>query len=178
MLKCEWSTIRSSEECIYRTWSTLAYSQPGWPEDLKNNFPNIQKVSQKVSKANKTKISTTKLNLKTQNIYIKLLLKPKNICIKPCFETAYLGENVINLLHQKLAQNIAISFGLIHLFKKSQWASKSSPIGKKLPNLVTLLPTVDNRQKCFIEFGSDDNFVLQSKKRKTEAYFLFVLSIA
>ncbi len=30
---------------------------------------------------------------------------------KPCFETAYLSENVINLLMQKVAQNVAISVG-------------------------------------------------------------------
>jgi hypothetical protein len=32
--------------------------------------------------------------LKAQNIYIKLFLKLKNTYNKPCFETAYLGENV------------------------------------------------------------------------------------
>jgi hypothetical protein len=36
---------------------------------------------------------------------------------KPCFENAYLGENVINLLKQKLAQNVAI-FGAISSFQK------------------------------------------------------------
>jgi hypothetical protein len=85
-------------------------------------------VAQKVSKAKKAKISTTKLSLKAQNIYIKTLLKPKNT-YKPCFETAYLGENVINLLQQKVAQN----FGYF-TFKKI----KSSPIGEKLFNMVTL----------------------------------------
>jgi hypothetical protein len=33
-------------------------------------------------------------------------------CIqRPCFETAYLGDNVIDLLNQKAAQNVAISLG-------------------------------------------------------------------
>jgi hypothetical protein len=40
----------------------------------------------------KAKISSTKLNLKTQNIYIK-----------PCFKTTYLDKNAINLLKQKVA---------------------------------------------------------------------------
>jgi hypothetical protein len=37
-------------------------------------LPNISKSTSKVSKAKKAKISTTKLNLKAQNIYIKQLL--------------------------------------------------------------------------------------------------------
>jgi hypothetical protein len=39
-------------------------------------------------------------------------LKPSNTYNKPCFETAYLGENVINLLNQKVAQNVAIILGI------------------------------------------------------------------
>jgi hypothetical protein len=35
-----------------------------------------QRIAQKVAKSKKGKISTTKLNLKTQNIYMKPLLKP------------------------------------------------------------------------------------------------------
>jgi hypothetical protein len=35
----------------------------------------FQRIAQKVAKSKKAKISTTKLNLKTQNIYIKPLLK-------------------------------------------------------------------------------------------------------
>jgi hypothetical protein len=67
----------------------------------------------------KAKISTTKLNLKAQNIYNKPLLKPQNTYNKPCFETAYLGENVINLLKQKVAQKVAIILGYFILSKKS-----------------------------------------------------------
>jgi hypothetical protein len=40
--------------------------------------------------AQNTEISTSKLNLKAQNIHIKLLLKPFN---KPWVEPACLGEN-------------------------------------------------------------------------------------
>ncbi len=40
--------------------------------------------------AENAKISTSELNLKAQNIHIKLLLKPYN---KPRVETACLGEN-------------------------------------------------------------------------------------
>jgi hypothetical protein len=47
------------------------------------------------------KISTTKLNLKAP----KSLNQTNFETLKPCVETAYLGENVINLLKQKVAQN-------------------------------------------------------------------------
>jgi len=51
---------------------------------------------------------TTNLNLKAQTISIKPLLKPENNYNKPCFQTAYLGDNEINLLKQKVAQNVTI----------------------------------------------------------------------
>ena len=54
---------------------------------------------------------------KVQNIYIKPYLKPKNSSNKPYFKTTYLGENIINLLKQKVAQNVAISLG--YFFSKS-----------------------------------------------------------
>ncbi len=74
-------------------------------------FEIFQKVVQTVSKPKKAKISTTKLNLKVQNTYNKPLLKPLNTHNKPCFETAFLGKNVINLLNQKVAQIFTISLG-------------------------------------------------------------------
>jgi hypothetical protein len=43
---------------------------------LEKNLPKFKKIAQKVAKSKKVKISTTKLNLKAQNIYNKLLLKP------------------------------------------------------------------------------------------------------
>jgi hypothetical protein len=63
----------------------------------------------------KAKISTTKLNFKTQSIYIKPLLNTYN---KPYFETAYLGKNVINLLKQKIAQKVTIIWGYF-IFSKN-----------------------------------------------------------
>jgi hypothetical protein len=44
--------------------------------------------------AQNTKILTAKLNLKAPNLlHIKLQMKHKNTCHKPCVETACLGEN-------------------------------------------------------------------------------------
>jgi len=45
--------------------------------------------------------------------------KSQNIYNKPCFETAYIGENVKNLLKQKVDQNVAISLGYF-IFSKNQ----------------------------------------------------------
>ncbi len=67
---------------------------------------------------------------KGQNIYNKAQFEcPKhlhqttlpttNTYNKPCFETAYLGKNVINLFKQKVAKKSCHYFGLLHPFKKS-----------------------------------------------------------
>jgi len=53
----------------------------------------------------RAKISLSKLNLKVQNIF-KPLLKPKNTCNKPYFNTADLGQNIKKKLKQKVAQNV------------------------------------------------------------------------
>ncbi len=64
-----------------------------WPEDLKKIGQNFLKVAQTVSKA---KTGQNIYHKKARNIYIKPLLKPYTTCNKPCFETAYFGENVVN----------------------------------------------------------------------------------
>jgi hypothetical protein len=70
---------------------------------IRENMPDFSKSSQNSLQAKN--IPSPTLNLKFQNFYIKLLLKPYNAYYKPYFETAYLGENVTNLLEQKEAQN-------------------------------------------------------------------------
>ncbi len=64
--------------------------------------------------------------------------KPKNTYNKPYFETAYLGENVINLLQQKVAQNIAISSGYFIFSKNHNEPPKVAQLAKKSPSLVAL----------------------------------------
>jgi hypothetical protein len=66
--------------------------------------------------------------LKTQNIYKKPLWKPLNTYNKPCFETAYLGENLKNLVKQKVAPKVTIILGyyilskiIMSLQKKPNW---------------------------------------------------------
>jgi len=45
----------------------------------------FEKVAKTVAAPKNAKISASKLILKVQNIYIKLLLKPKNTHSKSCF---------------------------------------------------------------------------------------------
>ncbi len=85
-----------------------------WFEN-KKQITQLKKVAQKVSKPQNGKISTLKLHLKVQIMYIKQILKPWNMYNKSCFETDYLGENVMNLLKHKVAKNVAISLGYIIL---------------------------------------------------------------
>ena len=55
--------------------NTLGFKQGN--QKIRKNIRQIfQRIAQKVAKSKKGKISTTKPNLKTQNIYIKPLLKP------------------------------------------------------------------------------------------------------
>jgi hypothetical protein len=66
--------------------------RPKGPEYWKKIAQILGKVAKTGVKTKITKISTSKLNLKVQNIYIEPLLKPKNTCNKSYFETTYLGE--------------------------------------------------------------------------------------
>jgi hypothetical protein len=78
----------------------------------------------------KAKISTTKLNLKTQKIYNKPLFKPYNTYNKPYFETAYLGEILINLLKRKVAPKVAIILGNFILSKNHNKPPKVNQLVK------------------------------------------------
>jgi hypothetical protein len=71
--------------------------------------------------------------LKTQIIYIKPLLKPQNTYNKPCFETAYLGENGINLLQQIATQKVDISLGNFMFSKNHKEPPKVTQLVKNRP---------------------------------------------
>jgi hypothetical protein len=49
------------------------------------------------------------------------------------FETAYLGENVINLLQQKAAQNVAIPLGYFIFSKNHNEPPKVAQLAKNCP---------------------------------------------
>ncbi len=51
----------------------------------------------------------------------------------PCFETAYLGKNVINLLKQKVAQKVAIILGYFILSKNQNEPTRVAQLAKNCP---------------------------------------------
>jgi hypothetical protein len=81
----------------------------------------------------KAQISTTQLYLKAQNIYNKPLLKPLYTYNIPCFEMAYLGETLINLLKQKVAQIVTIILGYFMLSKNHNELPKVAQLMKNCP---------------------------------------------
>jgi hypothetical protein len=77
--------LKSSVLIIFQSSLKLVLNQSSVTRKWNTISPNVwKKVAQN------TELSTSKLNLKAQNIRIKLLLKPLN---KPWVETACLGEN-------------------------------------------------------------------------------------
>ncbi len=75
---------------------------------------------------------------KGQNIYNKAQFEsPKHLhqtswetYSKPCFETAYLDENVINLVKPKVAQNVIISLGYFIFSKNHNEPPKVAHLAK------------------------------------------------
>ena len=65
----------------------LVFRVTRWLEKIGQIF---QRIAQKVAKSKKVKISTTKLNLKVQNIYINPLLKPTLKCLQQTMFWNYL----------------------------------------------------------------------------------------
>ncbi len=62
-----------------------------------------------------------------------MLLKPKNTNNKPCFETTYLGETLINLLKQKVGPKVAIVLGYFIVSKNHNDTTKVAPSAKNCP---------------------------------------------
>jgi hypothetical protein len=92
---------------------------------LKKIYPIFLNVAQTVS--------TAKLNLKAQNIYIKPLLKPSNTYNKRVLKLLIQVKNVINLLKQKVANNVTISLGYLIFSKKHNEPPKVAQLTKNCP---------------------------------------------
>ncbi len=82
---------------------------------FENKLPIFWKSSQNSLQDKEIPKFTQKFKVK--NIYFKPLLKLLNTYNKPWFETVYLGENVVQLHKQKVAQNMPI-FGGWFIFSK------------------------------------------------------------
>jgi hypothetical protein len=60
-------------------------------------------------------------------------LKPQNTYNKPYLETAYLGENLINLLKQKVTQKAAIILGYVIFSKNNNKPQKVAQLVRNSP---------------------------------------------
>ncbi len=68
-------------------------------------LPNIwKKVAKKVTEPKNAKISTSKLNWKVQNIYIKTTSETLNVYNKPRFNTSFLVKDVKIMVKNKVAK--------------------------------------------------------------------------
>ncbi len=110
-----------------------------------------QKVRKKSPNFSKSRPKSLQVN-KGQNIYNKAQFESPKHLHQTTFETLkFLQQTMfLNFLFGWKCNKFALTkssqkchhyFGLLHRFKKSYRASKSSPIGKKSPDLVTLLRT-------------------------------------
>ncbi len=103
-----WSGFRPLEfDASASIWDSVSWKQGD--QKIRKNGQIFQKIAQKGGKSKKG-----------QNIYNK----PQNIYNKPCFETANLGEILINLLKQKVAQKVAIILGYFILSKNHNESPK------------------------------------------------------
>jgi hypothetical protein len=92
-----------------------------------------QKVAKTVSKPKICQNIYNKEQFKVQNSYIKPHSKTLKYYNKSCSETAYLRECVINLLNQKVSQNVIISLGYFILFKNCNKLPKVAQLDKNCP---------------------------------------------
>jgi len=125
------------------------------------NRPIFHKVTKIVSKPKIAKIkqsSNWKSKISTSNHLWNLKYLQHTM-----FWHAYLGEIAIDLLKHQNDIKCPHYFGLLHRFKKSQWTSKSSPIGKKLPNLLTLI--IRSLPQKVPKISKSSQSSLQAKKR-------------
>ena len=66
----------AEDNCMFTSTTPNLTHTKGDQTTGEKNCQNFQKIAPKVAKSKNAKISITKLNLKTQNIHIKPLLKP------------------------------------------------------------------------------------------------------
>ncbi len=85
----------------------------------------------------------------SKNINVKPFLKPLSTCNKPYFEidTAYLGENVLNLPKQKVAQNVSISLRYLIFSKGHNWLPKIAQLVKNCPSGYNVCHIISGNNK-------------------------------
>jgi hypothetical protein len=100
---------------------------------LKTILPNFSKSSPNSLQAKKGQNIYNKAQFESQKHLHQTPFETLNTYNKPCFETAYLGENVIDLLKQKVTQNVAISLGYFIFSKNHNEPPKVAQLSKIHP---------------------------------------------
>ncbi len=98
------------------------------------NWPKVLKSSQNSCQAKKSKIPTTKLYLKVQNIYIKPLWNDKISKSNHVLKIAYLDENVKIWLIAKMLEFL--------------WATYLSKNPNEHPNVAQLAKNAQSGHPC------------------------------
>jgi hypothetical protein len=110
---------------------------------LAKNCQIFERIAQKVANSKQGQTIYNKAQFESPKHLHQTTFETLKYLHQACFETTYLGKNVINLLKQKVAKKSPL-FSATSSFQKIIM-SLCSPIGEKLPNLVTLLNTEPNR---------------------------------
>jgi hypothetical protein len=96
--------------------------------NFSNNSPKSCQVKKSRNIYNKTQFESPKHLHQTTFKSLKYLQQ-----IKSCFETAYLGKNVINLLKQKVAQKVTIVLDYFIFSKNHNAPPKVAQLMKNHP---------------------------------------------
>ncbi len=99
------------------------------------NRPIFQEAAKTVSKPKMPKY------LRQRSIWKSKASTSKHFYNKPCFEIAYLRENMINLIKPKVVQNVAISLGYFIFSKNHNVLPKAAKLAKNHPIWSPFFPT-------------------------------------
>ncbi len=114
---------------VENTWEpTLTFGD--WlvsDQKIRKKLPNFSKIAQKVAKSKKGQNIHNKDQFESPKHLQQTTFETLKYLNKQCFETAYLGGKLINLLKLKVAQKVAIILGYFILLK-----NHNEPNGRKI----------------------------------------------
>ncbi len=113
----ELCTSQISEEEENTCEGEALVSELGWPEDLKNKSPMFSKSSPSSLQTEKIQNIYNTAQFESPNTFKSNYIWNLKIPTKNHVWKLLLGEHVINLLYQKVAQNVPISLGYFFFTK-------------------------------------------------------------
>ncbi len=112
-------------------------------------MPNFSKNSQKSCQVKKGQNIYNEAQFESPKHLHQTTFETLYTYNKLCFETAYFGENVINLLKQKVAQKVTIILGFFILSKNHNEPPKVAKLTKKITQSGH--PGGQSKRSLFIE---------------------------